>query len=30
MLEREKEMPENVRRAIEEELSKMERDDYIV
>jgi len=30
MLEREKEMPENVRKAIEDELRKVEKDDYVV
>lgn len=30
MLEREKNMPENVRKSIKEELSKMEKDDYVV
>jgi len=30
MLEREKDMPENVYKSIEEELRKMEKDDYIV
>jgi hypothetical protein len=30
MLEREKEMPEMVRKSIKEELSKMEEDDYVV
>ena len=30
MLEREMEMPENVRKAIEDELRKMEKDDYEV
>jgi thymidylate synthase len=30
MLEREKDMPENVRKSIKEELSKMEKDDYVV
>lgn len=30
MLEREKDMPENVRSSIKEELSKMEKDDYVV
>jgi hypothetical protein len=30
MLKREKEMPETVRKAIEEELKKMEKDDYVV
>ena len=30
MLEREKDMPENVRKSVKEELSKMEKDDYVV
>lgn len=30
MLEREKHMPENVRKSVKEELSKMEKDDYVV
>jgi hypothetical protein len=30
MLEREKEMPETVRKSIKEELSKMEEDNYVV
>jgi thymidylate synthase len=30
MLEREKDMPENVRKSIKEELNKMEEDDYVV
>jgi thymidylate synthase len=30
MLEREKDMPESVRKSIKEELSKMEKDDYVV
>jgi thymidylate synthase len=30
MLEREKDMPETVRKSIKEELSKMEKDDYVV